>query len=124
MECIDLKERFGKRYRTFWEGDEVVLGAERAWSRELRGKHGTIHPLGGTRLAAEVTSNQIANRLMREGHTPFVELDEGAVFHFDVANYKPFFKALRLRTKKNLTPEQRQAIADRLSKARAARGAA
>src|ERR1700686_2649258 len=58
--CVDLKARFGERYRIRKEADGVTWYAtpetERLWLLELRCRYGVVYPHGGDLLGAVVTS--------------------------------------------------------------------
>mgnify|MGYP001461173290 CR=1 FL=1 len=65
--CIDLRERFGTRYRVRKEADGATWHetpeAERPWLLELPCRFGVIYPHGGEILAATVTSRRIGHRV-------------------------------------------------------------
>jgi len=56
MTCIDLQQRFGRRYRIGWEAGGATRfqwpEAERLWLMELRCRYGMVYPHGGEILAA------------------------------------------------------------------------
>ena len=129
MTTIDLKKRFGNRFKVGYGASYDAEYGPNArtvdpWYMEILCQHGTICPWGGNNLAAcTFKSGPVANRLRR---LPFLDRDAtmdgadgiNAVFdlrHFDeVANImKP-----RKRPRRNLTPEQRREIGERLRRAR------
>ncbi|MGD0950039.1 MAG: hypothetical protein ABSA52_21760 [Candidatus Binatia bacterium] len=65
--CINLQERFGKRYRVSWEAGGATRyqwpEADRPWLMEIRGRRGVVYPVGGEILTAVGTGARIGAKL-------------------------------------------------------------
>ena len=112
--CIDLKERFGDRYRVVYEES---YGAERGksgrahdpWLLTIPCRHGHIYVQGRQYLGASTTHRrEIANRLLA---LPCVRLvqdgDDGinVVFHMD--DFDQVAAIMRPKRRRKLSDEQR-----------------
>ena len=87
--CIDLRERFGKRYRVRFEADGATKNqwpqSDWPWILEIRCKRGRIYPKGGDILQAMTNRRTIGRRLRA---LPCVltargELESVVTFHVD-----------------------------------------
>jgi len=90
-ECLDLRTRFGDRYRLRKEADGATWyatpEAERPWLLELPCRYGVVYPQGGEILAAVVTGRLARDRVAalpcirsRRGDAELV-----VTFHVDAA---------------------------------------
>jgi hypothetical protein len=115
MTCIDLKERFGKRFRVIREPGHGLT--RDPWLWQLQCRRGHIAPWGGTRLVACIDGHRLLAK--RLASLPGVQLvadgDDGANVVFDVADFATVAKLLKPRRRRVLTPEQRQQASDRLA---------
>jgi hypothetical protein len=63
--CINLKERYGHRYRIAWDpADES--GHRHPWMMTMSCRRGTIYPYGGNLLAVDVDGHPITARRLAE----------------------------------------------------------
>jgi len=133
--CIDLKARFGTRYRLRKEADGVTwhdtAPEERHWLWEIPCQHGVVYPWGGETLAAAITNATAANRVaalpcithgrLRGRDDRCVRGDEKVVrFHVDDA--EAILAILKPRRRRVLTPEQKAALVARGAKTRLGTG--
>ena len=71
---VDLKKRFGKKYRIFMdEAWDVEVSQsnpnkvnDKPWYYEIRGKYGVIYLYGKDKLAVRITANRIKSRVKTE----------------------------------------------------------
>lgn len=118
MNCIDLKQRFGKRYKIGVE--ESVEQPSRnidPWYWEIPCRLGPknwksrIYPYGGEYLAVMVTSAIVANRM---NGWPELEASQDAedamVFIFHVDHLPKTARAVRVRTRRQLSAESMKKI--------------
>ncbi len=129
MDCINLKDRFGDRYKVVYEQGYYAEYGQNAyredpWYMILLCQHGHVCLWGGERLAACTRrSGQIVKRLMS---LPFTEVvqdgDDGAnvVFHAD--HFEEVAKIMRPRKRRRLSEEQRRQAAERLRKYQPGKG--
>jgi hypothetical protein len=122
--CINLKERFGRRYRVTYEesyradrGD----GARAAdpWLMIVPGRYGHIFPHGGNTLAASVDGHPNVAGVLRRLPCCRVHQDgdDGELtVLFDVGDFAKVAKIIRPRCRRQLSPEQRQAMVLRLQR--------
>ena len=124
MKCVNLRERFGDRYKVRCEESYYAdrgAGArkEDPWLMILLGRYGHIFPWGGTTLAASVDGHpMIAGRVRRMDCCRVVQDgDFGELtVAFDVEHFDRVAKVMRARRRprRTLTPEQRARLADRM----------
>lgn len=112
--CINLRERFGKRYRV--THDPAYVGeygehgrTEDPWLQLIVGRAGHVFPWGGDTLAASTNcSGRIVNKLLAlEGAHLMQDGTDGATVAFPVERFAAVARLLRLRTRRQLTPEQK-----------------
>ncbi|MHC4179409.1 MAG: hypothetical protein ACYSWU_18000 [Planctomycetota bacterium] len=128
MDVINLKQKFGRRYRVAYEESHVAEHGPNARIEDpalmvVLCKWGEIYPAGGTTLAASVGGYpKVAGWLRRlECCRVHQDGDFGELtVLFDVADFAKVAKIMRPRRRRqvNLTPEQRQEIGRRLREAR------
>lgn len=121
MNCVNLKERFGKRFKITF--DECYDPRNRPkdsldpWMMQIPCLRGIIYPHGGTTLAVEVdyrtpTAKRLAEldccRLYQDG-------DQEKTFHFDVADFATVAKIVKPRRRRRMTDAQKQAARERLA---------
>ena len=125
--CIDLAERFGRRYRVEHEESYMAQYGPRArvkdpWLQTIPCRAGHIYPWGGSTLAT-VTNNAgpTARKLAAlPDVTTWQDGSDGMTVLFDAANFTKVAKLMRPRRKRQstLTAAQRAAIGRRLAAAR------
>jgi hypothetical protein len=123
MECINLKERFGKRYRVVHEESWHAEGRRLACPELmiLLCKYGHVFPWGGQVLGASVQGYpRIAAKLRRLECVKVVQdCDFGELTAtFDVDDFPKVAKIMRPRRRRQVTPEQRAEMVARLQRAR------
>jgi hypothetical protein len=119
MAMINLKESYGKRYKVFmdeaWECEKNRQEEDKPWYYELRGKYGFIYPYGDTTLGVMVTSEIIKGRLKRDfkGRVNiFWDGDGEGVFLFNPTIIHEIAAMIKVRRKRQLSPEQRMKLVE------------
>jgi hypothetical protein len=121
MECINLREQFGHRYRITFDSayDPKHRPKDKldSWMMQIACERGVLYPHGGTRLAVEVDGRAItAGRLWTSGVcTLHQDGDHQKTFTFDAADFQEVAAIVKPRRKRRLTEAQKQAAA-RLAK--------
>ena len=119
MNCINLKERYGDKYRVRHEdwtwGRKSHISSD-PWEMVILCKYGHVCPWGGNDLAACTDrSGRIAAQLKR---LPFVEVwqdgSDGANVVFDASTLGEVMRIMRPRLRRRLSPEQRAIATARL----------
>ena len=119
MDCIDLKARFGERFRVRYEeayrhqygdGARVVD----PWYMEVVCQHGCVYPHGGRRLAASTNSSgPVAKRLRA---MPGVEVrqdgSDGVTVLFDVDLFEVVAEVIKPRRRRVLSESARRQLAE------------
>lgn len=121
--CIDLAERFGRRYRVEYEESYFAEYGPRAqvddpWLKVLACRYGEIVPWGGDTLAASVDGHPVvAGRLRRlECCRVVQDGDFGELtVAFHVADFRKVARVMRPRLRRRPTPEQRAELIRRLN---------
>lgn len=121
--CVDLRQRFGDRYRVEYDESYYAEYGPRAWTEDpqfqvIPCQHGDICPWGGSQLAAcTKRAGIITNRLRA---LSFVEVvqdgDDGINAVFDVAYFDRVAGIMKPRRRRRLSPEARRAAGERLRK--------
>ena len=116
MECVNLKERFGDRFRvTYEESYEADHGdgarAEDPWLQIIPCFNGHIYVHGGDELGASTNRRgPITNRLMGLDCTTVVQdADDGVNVIFKVDDFDEVAKVMRPHRHRQWTAEQREA---------------
>jgi hypothetical protein len=122
---IDLKEQYGKKYKTIQcdcQGEH--LGDLKQW-KEIRGKYGYIRLWGDDLLELYLSRRVIENRIERQypAFKPKNRYDDATAFVFE---NKPELVAsackwIRAKNRKQLNPEQLQKLRARLATIRSLR---
>lgn len=129
MQCINLKERFGRQYRVEYEESyhaEYGPGArvEDPWLMIIPCQYGAICPWGDDNLAAcTKAAGRIASRLKALSYTRVVQDgDDGANIVFPVAHFDEVASIMLPRRRRRLSPEARERLAEAGAKTRFSRG--
>jgi hypothetical protein len=126
-ECIDLAERFGRRYRIEYEPAYQAQYGPRSrvddpWLKILPCRAGHICPWGGAMLAAVTsTAGPTARKLAAlPGVTIRQDGADGATLLFDVGAFSQVAKLMHPRRKRrpDLTEAQRAEVGRRLARGR------
>jgi hypothetical protein len=128
--CIDLAERFGRRYRVEYEPAYSAQYGPRArvcdpWLRVIPCRAGHICPWGGPKLAA-VTDNSgptVRKLAALPGVTLLHDGSDGATVLFNVADFARVAKIMHPRRCRRLSAEQRAKLAEAGAKHRFSHGA-
>lgn len=115
MLCVDLKERFGDRYRIAYDPAAALErgGKSNPWYYIIRCKFGEVHPYGGQMLAFHCRGSKMRGIIKRE--FPDFEIqswtdDEEAVFLFHVDRFPELAKIIRPRRSRKLSEEHRRKL--------------
>ena len=118
MDCVNLKERFGKQYRVRYEESYYADHGERArgadtWLMILLCKYGHIFPHGGTTLAASVDGHtNVAGRMKRLSCCRVQQDgDDGELtVLFDVADFPKVAAVMRPRRRRRISQAERDRL--------------
>lgn len=112
--CINLRERFGKRYRVThdpaYAGEYGEHGrTEDPWLQLIVGRAGHVFPWGGDTLAASTNRRgPLTLKLAAiEGAKLVQDRTDGATVTFPVDRFAEVARLLRLRTRRRLSPEHK-----------------
>jgi hypothetical protein len=113
--CINLEERFGRRYRVSFEADGATRyqwpETERPWLMEIRGRHGMVYPKGGEILQAMTTHTRIAGKLRALPCVVSVRGDAETVVTFHVDDAPAVFQLLKPYRRRHVSPAERERLA-------------
>jgi hypothetical protein len=125
MDCIDLKERFGRRHRVRYEesyrADRGRGRTRDPWLMILACRYGHILPWGGNLLAASVDGHpNIAGRLRTLSCCTVVQDgDFGELtVTFDVADFQTVARIMRPRCRRQISDKEKAEMVKRLQAAR------
>lgn len=121
-ECINLKQRFGKRFKVDYEesyfAERSIRSVEDPWLMVMPCRAGHIFPWGGTRLAFAVDTGhtQLAGIMRRLPCCETVQDgDDGEVnASFDVADFDEVAAIVRPRRRPQLSDEQRDRLREHM----------
>ena len=124
--CINLKERFGRRYRVEYEESYFAEHGPGARVEDtvlmvIPCKWGQIYPAGGMRLAASVDGHPlVAGRLRRQKCCEVLQDgDHGELTAtFDVADFPKIARVMRPRTRRRLSESARRKLVEAGAKTR------
>ncbi len=121
--CINLQERFGRRYKiTYGESYDAEYGpnarTEDPWHMILLCQRGHICAWGSDELAACTDKNgATANKLRK---LPFIQIvqdgEDGVNAVFTIEHFVEIAQLMKPRRRKTLTEEQKAANVERLAK--------
>ncbi len=118
MECVNLRERFGKRYRVEMEKSYYAERGQNAWTDDpwlqiIPGQYGHIYPQGGSMLAvATKGAGSVAKRLRA---MPWIKVvqdgSDGINTVFPVEHFLEVADLIRARRRRWLSPESKARLA-------------
>lgn len=117
MTCIDLHERFGRRYRVSWEADgatkELWPKDEWPWLMEIRCRYGVVSPKGGDVLQAMTPRRRVGAKLRA---LPWCVVaiargEEETIVTFHVDDAATVFKLIRPYRRRRLSETERRRLA-------------
>ena len=123
MDCVNLKERFGRKYRvTYEESYYAQYGpyarADDPWLQIIPCQRGHIFPWGSSTLAA--STNKRGPTAKKLGNLDFATVhqdgSDGMTVLFPVERFPEVAKLMKPRRRRQMTEEQRLAAAERLAK--------
>ena len=121
MECVDLKQRFGERYRVTYEESYYVDRGDGArtkapWLMVLPCKNGYICPWGGSTLVACTNANgSVASQLRKLPFTTVAQDgDDGVNVLFDVKYLDEIAAIMKPRRRRRLSESQKRKSIERL----------
>lgn len=118
--CIDLKERYGDKYRIGYDPAYFAEHGDRGrthdpWLLTIPCRSGHIFPHGGEMLAASVDGHpNIAFALRKLGLKVHQAGTDGQTLLFHVVQFKAVAKIMRPHRKRQWTDAQRAEAAERL----------
>jgi len=112
LTCINLRERFGRRYRTGF--DDAAGNRDDPWMMTIPGRFGTIYPHGRDRLAVEVDGHpRIAKQVAAiPGIVLHQDGDDEKTFVFPVDLFDQVAAIVEPKRVKRLTDEQRARLVE------------
>ena len=119
--CIDLKARFGARYRITHDQAHAAEYGENSrvydpWLAMIPCRHGHVYPHGGELLAASTDRRgAISKRLsILPGVRLLQDGDDGVNVVFHIKDFDAVAAILKPRRRRQLTPEQKAERTERL----------
>jgi hypothetical protein len=123
MDCVNLRERFGRQYRVEYEESYSAQYGPHAriddpWLQIVPCQHGRVYPHGGNMLTAATNGRGpiIKKLLAVPGAKMWQDGDDGANILFPVEQFEDVAKLMRARRRRRLSPEQRAKAVERLAK--------
>lgn len=115
---IDLKRRFGKKYRIFmdeaWKAEDSQSNPDKVkdkpWYYEIRGKYGVIYLNEANKLAVRITGNRIKSRIKTEYRnilSLYLEAEDESIFLFNPENFEIVAKLIKARRKRQISEKER-----------------
>ena len=120
LTCINLKERFGRRFKvvyeeSYWADRGTGARAEDPWLLIVPGRYGHISPHGGNLLAASVDGYRKVAGVLRRLPCCRVHQDgdygELTVL-FDVGDFAKVARIVRPRRRRQVSEAERQRLQD------------
>jgi len=117
-DCIDLKKRFGKRWKVTYEESHSAEFGENGrtsdpWLMIVPCRHGHLFPWGGDLLAASTDRRGGVARKLRALDCTQIRQDgdDGLTASFHVDDVKVVAKLMKPRTRRRLSPEHKAKLA-------------
>jgi len=128
MTCIDLQQRFGRRYRIGFEADGATKAQwpreEWPWLMELRCHRGKVYPHGGELLQAYTDRRAIGRMLRALPCVLHAKGDDETVIRFHVDHIDAVLAILKPYRRRQLSEAQKKQQAERLAAFRFGKSAA
>ncbi|MGA2069170.1 MAG: hypothetical protein ABSG86_29730 [Thermoguttaceae bacterium] len=123
MDCVNLRERFGRQYRIEYEESYYAergagARADDPWLQIIPCRAGHIYPWGTSTLAASTNSRGSTARKLAALDFTTVHQDgsDGMTILFPVEKFPKVAALMHPWRRRQMTEEQRQAAAERLAK--------
>jgi len=111
VRCVNLAERFGKRFRVSLEAGGATQLAwpleDRGWLQEIRGRKGVVSPWGGELLQAYSDRPGIARRLRGLPFVLHARGDVEVVVRFHVDHAEQVFALIRPYRRRRVSDAER-----------------
>jgi hypothetical protein len=117
MNCINLQQQFGTRYRVTFDAayspKHVPRNKLDPWTMQILCQRGVVYPHGGDVLAVEVEGRRVtANRLRQlDCTTTFQEGDSFLAVTFHVADFDEVAAIVKPRRRRQVSEVERQRLA-------------
>ncbi len=118
---IDMKKRFGKKYRVFmdeaWNAEDSQSNPDKVkdkpWYYEIRGNYGIVYLYGVNMLAVRITGNRIKSRIKTE-YTDilslYLEAQDDSIFLFNPDNFEIVAGLIKARKRKQISEQERMRL--------------
>jgi hypothetical protein len=123
MDCVNLRELFGRQYRVTYEESYYAERGARAWADDpwlqvIPCRAGHIYPWGSAMLAASIDTRGSTARKLAALDFTTVHQDgsDGMTILFPVERFPQVAALMHPKRRRQMTEEQRQAAAERLAK--------
>jgi len=114
--CINLAERFGRRYKITFDPAYDVRHVSKAkldpWMMQIPCRSGVIYPFGGERLAVEIDGHSIIAAKLAVFCQKWQDGETEKTFLFDVSEFATVARLVRPKLRRVLTPEQKERLAE------------
>ena len=118
MTCVDLRKRFGGRYRITREPAASSRNTD-PWLWVIPCKYGEIYPHGGEHLAAMVTAIRVAGEMRQwTGLEVVQDADDAVIFRFHVDQFEKVADRIKARRRRQYSPETLKLMKKRAEHAR------
>lgn len=117
-DCVNLFERFGKRYRIAFDPAYSAKHRQREnldpWMMVIPCRRGEIYPFEGTRLAVNVEGHSVTRKALRKLPCcePYQQGDDFESFLFDAADFGAVAALVLPRKRRQVTDAERQRLAE------------
>jgi hypothetical protein len=126
--CVNLEERFGRRYRIGWEANGATKHQwpkeEWPWLMELRCQRGKLYPWGGDFLQAWTDRRRTGAQLRALPCVIHAKGDDEGVVRFSVDHIEAVLAVLKPYRRRQLSEAQKKQQAERLAAFRFGKSAA
>jgi len=114
--CINLQERFGRRYRIGWEADGATKAQtpreEWPWLMELLCRHGKVYPWGGELLQACSYTGATGAKLRRLPFVLHAKGGEETVIRFHVDHIEQVLAVLKPYRRRQVSEAEKERLTE------------
>jgi hypothetical protein len=112
--CINLEERFGRRYRVTFEAGGATKGQwareDWPWIMEIRGRYGVVYPKGGEILQGMTDRPRMGRKLRALPCVRSVRGDAETIITFRVADAEQVFALLKPYRRRQVSETERERL--------------
>jgi hypothetical protein len=112
--CINLAERFGRRYRVSFEAGGATKGQwareDWPWLMEIRGRYGVVYPKGGEILQGMTDRPRMGRKLRALPCVRSVRGDAETIITFRVADAEQVFALLKPYRRRQMSETERERL--------------